>query len=169
MHDPGISSTHNFHSCPPLKGFKAYQLERGVTAAVSFARRDLYQICLVTATSRVCFQGEETVIDRNVLVFAPLNAVGSWESITQAKRGYCCLFTEEFLSRHTRLKSFLLPPLFGLGDLAVYSLNGAQTKSLALIFGQMLFAQDSDYVFKHELMANCLYLLLHEVCKMQPS
>lgn len=170
MPDQEVLPTHFFPSCLPLKGFKAYQLERGVAAAVYFARRDLYQICLVNATSKVYYPpGVETAITGNVLVFAGPHAVYSWERISPAQSGYRCLFTEDFLSRHPRLMSFLQSPLLGLGDVAVYPLNGVQNKSIATIFQQILFAQDSAYAFRHELIANCLHVLTHEALKMQPS
>ncbi len=83
--------------------------------------------------------------------------------------GYSCLFTEAFLSRHSHLANFLQSPLFGLGDIAVCPLTRRQHQRVAAIFGQILLAQDSDYVFKHELIGNCLQVLIHEALKRQPS
>jgi hypothetical protein len=167
MPDQGNSPNHCFHPWLPLKGFKAYRIEHGVPAAVSFARRDIYQVCLVTAKSRVCYSEKETEGNGHVLVFTKPNAAYSWGSNSQGQPGYNCLFTNEFLSKHPRLMSLLTSPLFGLGDIVVYPLTRAQNKSMAAIFQQILGAQDSHYVFKHELIVDCLYWLTHEALKMQ--
>jgi hypothetical protein len=169
MHDQGGMPILYLHSPLPLKGFKAHKTEGGVTAHVAYARRDLYRLALVTARSRICYQGEERVIDGSFLFYAGPNAAYSWESPAQAQSGYSCLFTEAFLSRHPHLANFLQSPLFGLGDIAVCPLTGRQHQRVATIFGQILLAQDSDYVFKHELIGNCLHLLIHEALKRQPS
>ncbi len=168
MHDQGVQSILYFHPYLVLKGFKAYKLERGFTRE-SYQRRDLYKICLVTAKSRICSQGEEIEIDGSALFYANPKAVYSWEGISPEKSGYSCLFTEAFLSRYPCLANFLHSPIMGLGDVAVCPLNQEQKERMATIFEQILLAQDSDYVFKHELIRNCLHLLIHEALKMQPS
>lgn len=169
MPDQGNLPTHCFHPWLPLRGFKAYRIERGVPAAVSFARRDIYQVCLVTATRNVCYSGEGADCNGHVLVFTSPNGATNWGSNSVTRAGYACLFTSEFLRKHPPLMSLLQSPLFGVGDVVVYPLNQAQANSMATLFGHILFAQSSDYVFKHELIANCLLLLGHEAVKRQPS
>ena len=168
MHSQGVLPVLYVHPHLPFKGFKACELERDVTAAVSYQRRDLYRICLFTAKSKLCYQEEEIEIEGSVLFYASPHAAYSWKGLSQAQSGYSCFFTEEFLRRHPRLTSFLQSPLLGLGDIAVYPLTQRQNKDIATIFQQLRFAQDSDYVFKYELIESCLHLLIHEALKRLP-
>ena len=168
MHSQGVLPVLCVHPHLPFKGFKACKIEQDVTAAVSDPRRDLYKISLITAKSRLCYQEEEIEIAGSVLFYASPHAAYSWESLSQVQSGYSCFFTEAFLRRLPRVTSFLQSPLLGLGDIAVYPLTQRQQEDIAAIFGQLLFAQDSNYVFKHELIASCLHLLIHEALKRLP-
>jgi hypothetical protein len=168
MSHSGVISISHFHPYLQLKGFKAYKTERDLTTALSYERRDFYKLCLITANCRIYYQGEEIEIDGSVLFFSSPKATYTWESTSQAQSGYSCIFTEEFLGSHPRLAIFLQSPIFGLGDIAICPLNQEQKKRITTIFGQIYSAQDSDYFFKHELINNCLQVLIHEALKMQP-
>ena len=168
MHSQGVLPVLSVHSHLPFKGFKACELAREATAAVSCQRRDLYKLSLITAKSKLCYQEKEIDIEGSVLFYASPHAAYSWDSLSQVQSGYSCFFTEEFLRRHPYLTSFLQSPLLGLGDVAVFPLTQRQKEDIAAIFGQLLSAQDSGYVFKHELIGNCLHLLTHEALKRLP-
>jgi hypothetical protein len=165
MHYQGVIPVLSIHPHRPFKGFKACALDRDVTATISCHRRDLYKLCLITAKSKLCYQEEEIDIEGSVLFYASPHATYSWEIHSQEQSGYSCFFTEEFLGRHPYLTSFLQSPLLGLGDVAVFPLTQRQKEDIAAIFGQLLSAQDSGYVFKHELIGSCLHLLTHEALK----
>ncbi len=165
MHYQGVIPVLSIHPHRPFKGFKACELEREATAAISCQRRDLYKLCLITAKSKLCYQEEEIDIEGSVLFYASPHATYSWEGLSQVQSGYSCFFTEEFLRSHPRLTRLLQSPLLGLGDVAVFPLTQRQKEDIAAIFGQLLFAQDSGYVFKHELIGSCLHLLTHEALK----
>ena len=167
LHSDVISVSH-LQPYLQLKGFKAYKIGLGLITALSYDRRDFYKLCLFTAKSRIYYQEEEIEIDGSVLFFASPKARYTWESNAQAESGYSCIFTEEFLVRHPHLAVFLQSPIFGLGDIALCLLNQEQNKRITTIFGQIYSAQDSDYFFKHELIDNCLHVLIHEALKMQP-
>ena len=169
MSHSGVISISHFHPYLQLKGFKAYKIELGLPTALSYERRDFYKLCLITAKSRICYGEEEIEIDGSVLFFSSPKATYTWENTSQAQSGYSCIFTEEFLGRHPHLTIFLQSPIFSLGDIAICPLNQEQKKRMTTIFGQIYSAQDSDYFFKHELINNCLHVLIHEALKMQPS
>jgi hypothetical protein len=168
MHYQGVSPVLSVHSHLPFKGFKACALDREATVAVSCQRRDLYKLSLITAKSKLCYQEKEIGIEGSVLFYASPHAAYAWESLSQVQSGYSCFFTEEFLRRHSRLTSLLQSPLLVLGDVAVFPLTQRQKEDIAAIFGQLLSAQDSGYVFKHELIGSCLHLLTHEALKRLP-
>jgi hypothetical protein len=168
MHSQGVLPVLYVHPHLPFKGFKACELERDVTAAVSYQRRDLYRICLFTAKSKLCYHEEEIDIEGSVLFYASPHAAYSWDSLSQVQSGYSCFFTEEFLRSYPRLTRLLQSPLLGLGDVAVFPLTQRQKEDIAAIFGQLLSVQDSGYVYKHELIGSCLHLLTHEALKRLP-
>lgn len=169
MSYPGVVSISHFHPCQKLKGFKASKIKHGLPAALSNKRRDFYKICLITTKSRLWYGEEETEIDGSFLFYVSPKAFYTFERFSQGQSGYSCLFTEEFLSRHPQLAIFLQSPIFGLGDIALCPLNQEQKERMATIFGQIVSTQDSEYVFKHELISNCLHVLIHEALKMHPS
>jgi hypothetical protein len=135
---------------------------------MSYKRGDFYKLCLITAKSRIYYGEEAIEIDGSVLFFASPKATYTWEITSQAQSGYSCIFTEEFLGKHPRLAIFLQSPIFGLGDIALCPLNQEQKKRLTTIFAQIYSAQDSDYIFRHELINNGLQVIIHEALKMQP-
>lgn len=153
----------------PLKGFKAYKIDRGLIARVSYHRRDLYKLYLISVKCNIYYQEEKIEIDGNVLFFAGPHATYSWENISEQQSGYSCLFTEDFLNRHPLLAHFIHSPLLGLGNLAFVCLNQKQQERITSIFHLLLSAQDTTYLFKHELIAGYLHCLIHEILKMQPS
>jgi hypothetical protein len=163
----GVLPISHFHPYLQLKGFKAYKIERGLTTAPSYERRDFYKLCLITTKSRIYYQEEEMEVDGSVLFFASPKATYTWESTSQTQSGYSCIFTEEFLSRHPHLAIFLQSPICGLGDIALCPLNHEQKKRMTTIFAHIYSAQDSDYFFRHELINNGLQVLIHEALKMQ--
>jgi AraC family transcriptional activator of pobA len=168
MRDQGVFPIFYFHSCPPLKGFKAYKLERSMTASPD-ERRDLYRICLLTPKTIFRSTGDETEFEDSVLFFARPQDTSPLEIISQTQSGYRCLFTEDFLHSHPRLAIFLQSPLLGLRDSAVSPLDQTQKKRLSAIFEQILLVINSDYVFKRDLLGNYLHLLIHEALKRQFS
>ncbi len=168
MSHSGVISVPHFHPYLQLKGFKAYKTEFGLTPALSYVRRDFYKLCLITTKSRIYYGEEEIEIDGSILFFASPKAMYTWESNSQAQRGYSCIFTEEFLGRHPHLAIFLQSPIVALGDIALCPLNGEQKKHITTIFKQIYSAQYSDYFFKHELIINGLHVLIHEALKMLP-
>lgn len=160
MPDHDSLPIHCFTPYLPLKGFKAYKTECcGNT--VSCERKDVYKLCLI---SRRGVQ-EIAAMDENNLFFVSPQSAYLWKEISG--NGYVCLFTEDFLSKHLYLKNFLLSPLSGLGDMAFYHLNQLQYKHIAAIFQQILFAQNSGYIFKHELITSYLCLVIHEALKIR--
>jgi AraC-like DNA-binding protein len=93
----------------------------------------------------------------------------STEMISDTQTGYACLFTEEFLKANDRSASLQESPLFKIGNNPVFYLSDEQKVFAEAIFQKMLDEQQTDYVYKNDLIRNYLGLLIHEAMKMRPA
>ena len=60
-------------------------------------------------------------------------------------------------------------PLFKIGGTPLLKVSQEQREYLNSIFQRMIEEQDSDYIYKDELIRNHINTLLHEALKLQPS
>ncbi|GAB4017204.1 hypothetical protein GCM10028808_48040 [Spirosoma migulaei] len=152
-----------------LKGFKVYEIDTAVSPMPVYSRRDFYKICLVTGQNRIHYADRGIEIEGTSLLFANPHIPYSAEALSGQQQGYACLFTEEFLTTHDRSESLQQSPLFKIGGSPVYSLTNEQKDFLTTIFQKMLADQDTDYLFKGELIRDCINLIIHEAIELQPA
>ncbi len=152
-----------------LKGFKVYEVASGVNAVPTYNRRDFYKICLNTGHNIINYADRGFDTDGTILFFGNPHIPYSWEIVSSAYNGYACAFTENFLKVNERSESLQVSPLFKIGGNPVFPLNIEQKEFITTIFKKMLSEQNTDYVFKDELIRNYINLIIHEAMKMQPS
>jgi AraC-like DNA-binding protein len=73
------------------------------------------------------------------------------------------------LKVNDRSESLHESPLFKIGGTPIFSLTAEQKVFIDSLFQKMIEEQETDYVFKDDLMRNYINLILHESMKMQPS
>jgi AraC family transcriptional regulator, transcriptional activator of pobA len=152
-----------------LKGFKVYEIEPAVNPVPSYSRRDFYKICLVTGNSLIHYADKSVEMNGTFLFFGNPHVPYSSELIEREQHGYSCLFTEDFLKARDRTESVLESPLFKIGCTPVFCLNQQQNEFITALFQRMIKEQDTDYIFKNDLIRNYINLIIHEALRMQPS
>lgn len=152
-----------------LKGFKVYEVNSGVNALPTYNRRDFYKICINTSKSLIHYADRGIETDGTILFFGNPHIPYSWEIISPIYSGYACVFTEDFLKVNYRSDSLHESPLFKIGGTPIFSLTPAQEEFITSMFIKMISEQDTDYIFKDDLIRNYINLIIHESLKMQPS
>jgi AraC family transcriptional activator of pobA len=165
-----ISHKYDFNTGElKLKGFKVYEIEPAVNPVPSYSRRDFYKICLVTGNSLVHYADKSVEFNGTVLFFANPHVPYSSELLAEDQHGYACLFTENFLKANDRSDSLQQSPLFKIGGTPVFSLDAGQKQFMTIIFQKILTEQNTEYLFKNDLIRNYINLIIHEALKMQPA
>lgn len=152
-----------------LKGFKVYAVEKGTSVIPSYSRRDFYKICINTGQNRIHYADRGIETDGTILFFGNPHIPYSWEVASTESVGYACVFTEDFLKMNDRSESLQESPLFKIGGTPVFSLSAEQSAFITTIFNRMISEQNTDYVFKDEMIRNCINLIIHEALRLQPS
>lgn len=152
-----------------LKGFKVYKINGDVSKIPSYNRRDYYKICINTSKSIIHYADRGIETDGTILFFGNPVIPYSWEIFSPDYHGYACVFTEEFLKAKDRSESLHESPLFKIGGSPIFSLSEKQKVFIDSLFEKMIEEQETDYVFKDDLIRNYINLILHESMKMQPS
>lgn len=152
-----------------LKGFKVYEIATAVNPVPTFSRRDFYKICLISGKSIIHYADRAIQIDDSALFFANPHIPYASEMLLPDQTGYACLFTEDFLKSHSRSESLQQSPLFKIGGTPVFFLADSQKAYIESIFRKMIEEQDTDYIFKQELIQNFINLIIHEALRMQPA
>lgn len=152
-----------------LKGFKVYEVNSGVNAVPTYNRRDFYKICINTSKSLIHYADRGIETDGTILFFGNPRIPYSWEIISPIYRGYACVFTEDFLKVNYRSDSLNESPLFKIGGTPIFALTTAQEEFITSMFMKMIAEQDTDYIFKDDLIRNYINLIIHESLKMQPT
>ncbi|WP_254412621.1 helix-turn-helix domain-containing protein [Dyadobacter diqingensis] len=161
-------NTPDFNSEIKLKGFKIYKTDSNA-AGHNYSRKDFYKISLTSGKYSFHYADRSFETDGPILFFGNPRIPYSCEVLRATTDGYACLFTEEFLKLNERSESLLQSPLFKIGGTPIFSLNHSQSDSVASIFEKVLMDQDSDYIFKDELIRNYISLIVHEALKIQPA
>jgi AraC-like DNA-binding protein len=153
-----------------LKGFKVYPFDCNPTSTrPNYRRRDFYKICMIKGTSLIHYADISILMDGTYLFFSNPRVPYSIERLHTEESGHVCLFTEDFLNDGRRSESLQESPLFKLGIKPVFSLNEAQELSINNIFEKMLAEQETDYLYKNEVIRNYIDLIIHEALRMHPE
>lgn len=152
-----------------LKGFKVYEVGSDCNTIPIYNRRDFYKICINTGQNLIQYADRGIKTDGTILFFGNPHIPYSWEALSPSYHGFACVFTEEFLKVNDRSESLHECPLFKISGTPIFYLSGEQKAFVTSLFHKMIEEQDTDYVFKDDLIRNYINLIIHESMKMQPS
>ena len=161
--------TSDFNTEVKLKRFKAYEVDSKTGKGHGYSRKDFYKISLNTGKYIFHYADRSFETDDTILFFGNPHIPYSCEVISPTNVGYASLFTEDFLKLSERSEGLLQSPLFKIGGTPILTINKTQKKELTAIFEKMIAEQDTDYVYKDEIIRNYINLIIHEALKMQPS
>lgn len=152
-----------------LKGFKVYEINGDVSKIPTYNRRDFYKICINTSKSLIHYADRGIEVDGTIMFFGNPHIPYSWDILSPSYEGFACVFTEDFLKVNDRSASLHESPLFKIGGTPIFALSSEQKLFIDSLFQKMIEEQETDYVFKDDLIRNYINLILHESMKMQPS
>lgn len=152
-----------------LQGFKAFQIEQDSADTRTYSRKEFYKICLTTGESKIHYSDKTYEQEGTILFFGNPHIPYSWETISTSYIGYTILFSEEFFKNSERSESLQQSSFFKIAGTPVLKITEEQRIFLNTIFQKMIVEQESDYVFKDELIRNYISLIIHESLKMEPS
>lgn len=168
MQNKNIRSVSAFNNELKLKGFNVFQIESDGNATRIYSRKDFYKICLTTGKSIINYADKSFEAEGTILFFGNPHIPYSWETISTSYVGYTCLFSEEFL-KSDRSDSLQHSPLFSIGGTPILKITEQQRGFLSTLFQKMIEEQQTDYVYKDDLIRNYINLIIHEALKLQPS
>lgn len=169
MKEKVIRAISKFNNELKLQGFKAFQIEEDTADTRTYSRKEFYKICLTTGKSRIHYSDKTYEQEGTILFFGNPHIPYSWETISTTYVGYTILFSEEFFKNSERSESLQQSSFFKIGGTPVLKITEEQRTFLNTIFQKMITEQESDYVFKDELIRNYISLIIHESLKMEPS
>lgn len=158
-----------FNSELKLQGFKAFQIEHDSGDTRTYSRKEFYKICLTTGKSKIHYSDRTFEQDGTILFFGNPHIPYSWETISTTYVGYTILFSEDFFKNSERSESLQQSSFFKVGGTPVLKITEEQRIFLNTIFQKMIAEQESDYMFKDELIRNYISLIIHESLKMEPE
>jgi AraC family transcriptional activator of pobA len=158
----------DYNSDLKLHGFKVYPLDTGKNIVRAYDRKNFYKICMITGHNIIQFADRGFDVKGTTLFFGNPLLPYSWENITN-QTGYTCLFSEDFFKSKDKSESLQESPLFKIGGTPIFTLNEQQRIFLENIFQRMLVEQNTDYVYRNDLIRNFISLIIHEALKMSPS
>lgn len=169
MKEKVIRAISKFNNELKLQGFKAFQIEDDGSETRTYSRKEFYKICLTTGKSKIHYSDKTYEQEGTILFFGNPHIPYSWETISTTYIGYTILFSEEFFKKSERSESLQQSSFFKIGGTPVLKITEEQRTFLNTIFQKMIAEQESEYVFKDELIRNYISLIIHESLKMEPS
>ncbi len=154
---PGVNMTEL-----NLRGFKVHELPAFVDVPALHGRRDFYKMGLVTGEMTIGYGNQILELTGTVLFFVNPKVPRSVVRRSNTT-GYACIFTETFMPAIVK-KS----PLWNAGDNPMIRLNPEQAVFMTGIFQKMLAVHSSDYLYKSDVIKNCIELIIHEALAIQP-
>lgn len=169
MKEKVIRTISKFNNELKLQGFKAFQIEDDGSETRTYSRKEFYKICLTTGKSKIHYSDKTYEQEGTILFFGNPHIPYSWETISTTYIGYTILFSEEFFKNSERSESLQQSSFFKIGGTPVLKITEEQRTFLNTIFQKMIAEQESEYVFKDELIRNYISLIIHESLKMEPA
>lgn len=146
-----------------LQGFKVHELPAFVDVPAVHGRRDFYKMGLLTGEMTISYGGEVLELNDNVLFFVNPRIPRSVMRRSVNTTGYACIFTEAFMPAIVK-KS----PLWNAGENPMIRLNCGQAAFMMAIFQKMMATHNGDYLYKADVIKNCIELIIHEALAIQP-
>ncbi|MDY0932786.1 helix-turn-helix domain-containing protein [Chryseobacterium sp. CFBP8996] len=169
MKEKIIRVMSEFNSELKLQGFKAFQIESDSNETRTYSRKEFYKICLTTGKSKIHYSDKTFEQEGTILFFGNPHIPYSWETISTTYVGYTILFSADFFKNSERSESLQQSSFFKIGGTPVLKITSEQRDFLNTIFQKMIAEQESDYLYKDELIRNYISLIIHESLKMEPS
>lgn len=151
--------------------FNVFRLEDclGLGApGVQYSRRDFYKVSLIRGKNVYHYADKSIQINGTTLMFFNPHVPYTWESLSDDKTGFFCIFKEAFFTEKIR-GSLSELPMFMAGSKPAYVLNSTQDEHISALFLKMIDEIGSDYQYRYDLLRNYVMEVIHYALKSQPS
>ncbi|TWV99832.1 helix-turn-helix domain-containing protein [Chitinophaga pinensis] len=151
--------------------FNVFRLEdfQGPSAKTfKYSRRDFYKINLVRGRNVYHYADKSVELDGSTLTFFNPQVPYTYETLSETKTGFFCIFKEGFFTERMR-GSINELPMFAPGGKPSYVLTEEQDAHVSQIFTKMLDEINSDYRYKYDLLMNYVTEMIHYALKLEPS
>ncbi|MCW3463149.1 helix-turn-helix domain-containing protein [Chitinophaga nivalis] len=148
--------------------FNVFKVSDMQSRCSSFGRKEFYTIILVKGRCKYHYAEQTVTVEDNTLVFCTPDVPYELEPVTMKKSGMLCIFTADFFSRYggIQLQEY---PVFSAGAQSFYKLTPARQQEVVRIFHKMFAEISTDYLYKYDVLRNCVLDLVHEASKLQPE
>ena len=166
---------HKIKALPPnlhwdVGHFNVFRLEDCLDAdaeGTKYSRREFYKVTLIRGKNRYHYADKTVEVSGPTLLFFNPQVPYTWESLSEDKTGFFCIFSKSFFTEKIRGGLEELP-MYAIGGKPAYLLNEEQDVHLSSIFGKMLEEIRSDYAFKYDLLRNYVMEITHFALKSRP-
>ncbi|MBW8687789.1 helix-turn-helix domain-containing protein [Chitinophaga rhizophila] len=151
--------------------FNVFRLEdfQGAGAKTfRYSRRDFYKVSLIRGSNVYHYADKSVEINGTTLVFFNPQVPYTYDTLSEIKTGFFCIFKEAFFTERMRSNINELP-MFVPGGKPFYVLNEEQDRYVSQLFTKMLDEINSDYRYKYDLIMNYVTEMIHYALKMEPS
>lgn len=134
----------------------------------NYCRRDFYKISLIRGKNIYHYAEKSIEISGTTLIFFNPKVPYTWESVSNDKTGFFCIFREEFLTETFRNNIHDLP-IFKYGGKPAHVLTEEQDFQISEIFHKMESEITSNYPYKFDLIRNYITEIIHSAMKIGPT
>lgn len=166
---------HKIKEMPPnlhqdIGHFNVFRLEDCLQAGaggVKYSRREFYKVTLIRGKNRYHYADKTVEVNGPTLIFFNPQVPYTWESLSDDKTGFFCIFSKSFFTEKIRGGLEELP-MYAIGGKPAYLLDEEQDAHVSGIFRKMLDEIGSDYAFKYDLLRNYVMEITHFALKSRP-
>ena len=166
---------HKIKELPPnlhqdVGHFNVFRLEDCLDADAEgqkYSRREFYKVTLIRGKNRYHYADKTVEVTGPTLIFFNPQVPYTWESLSEDKTGFFCIFSKSFFTEKIRGGLEELP-MYAIGGKPAYLLDEEQDAHVSGIFTKMLEEIGSDYAFKYDLLRNYVMEITHFALKSRP-
>ncbi len=156
---------------PSIGHFNVFRLEdcfRPESTPIHYSRREFYKISLIRGRNLYHYADKSIEISGTTLMFFNPQVPYTWESLSDERTGYFCIFTDSFYTERYRGNIGEMP-MFTPGGKPAYVLTQEQDRQISALFDKMLDEMAGNYQYKYDLLQSYTMELIHTAMKMQPT
>jgi len=148
--------------------FSIEECHKDGASPVVYARRDFYKISLIRGRNIVHYGDKSIEVEGTMLIFFNPQVPYTFESLSDDRTGFFCIFKEMFFTESLR-KGINELPMFKIGGKPAYILNEEQDQQISNVFLKMIGEINSDYQYKYDLIRSYVSEMIHGAMKISPT
>ncbi len=146
-----------------------YRRSDGCVRMTAQNRKDYYKMALVIGKGVLHYSDRSIEVGCPSLILYNPEVAHWWEKISADQEGFCCIFTDRFLSGTGLSEGLRSSPIFESAARPVFNLCDKDIDFMDRIFRQMEGDLNGSYPNKNELLRHYILLILHHAQKLQPA